>query len=128
MPVARIHSESLFDVYPDTHEANGIVHNFCSPDCMAEFALSLDPNFEIMQNNGEPAMIDEVCAECGVKLIESQEAQYLKWQDQVLEFAQEDEPNFVPDFDFIKTCYKWGSPAGGAADDCVRRFREKSCA
>ena len=57
---------------------------------------------------------------------ESPEEKYNTWKQRVIEFATEDEPLFTPNEDLLKELWEWGSPSGGAADDCVNRFRKDS--
>ncbi len=58
--------------------------------------------------------------------METNNEAYIEWRDRVIEFAKEEEPEFKPDHGLLKMLWTWGSPAGGAADDCLKKFRSKA--
>ncbi|MDP2566462.1 hypothetical protein [Pseudoalteromonas marina] len=51
---------------------------------------------------------------------------YIEWRERVIEFVKEEESNFKPDHGQLKMLWKWGASAGGAANDCLKKFRSKA--
>lgn len=58
--------------------------------------------------------------------METNNEAYSQWRSRVIKFAEEDEPDFKPEHGLLKLLWKWGASASGAADDCIKKFREKS--
>lgn len=54
---------------------------------------------------------------------ETPQEKFNAWKERVIEFAKEDEKDFIPNEIILKELWEFGSPTGGAADDCVRHFR-----
>ncbi|APE04108.1 hypothetical protein BM526_19255 (plasmid) [Alteromonas mediterranea] len=48
------------------------------------------------------------------------------WREEVIKFANDDEPDFQPDEAFLKECYSSGASAIDAAEDCVENFNDNA--
>ena len=120
---------SLFEIDILTSEATGTVHNFCSHNCINSFSLGDEiVPFRYAENHGKCSTDNEVCAHCGDDIVDQDEekrSEYQNFRKNVIQFATEDEPKFVPDERFIYECWVWGAYSGAAATDCVAHFKRQ---